>query len=304
MIYLLTIFAGFLLWFIWYLLRDNRKYFERNPGKITGIETHIIKQENGTTVEQFIIRSSLGFRFVGYMRIPESKNDKLPVMLLLAGLFTGKDVVDLVEDIPGIEPFIILSIDYPYEGEKRIKWWQILLALPKIRQASMNCVRGIFMVLDMLEKREDVDSDRIYLTGVSFGSFFGIAAAACDTRIKSVASLFGGGKIEKLVATNLPFKIPVFNNCVGRLAKTIMYPLEPMHFIQYIAPRPLLVVGGESDAQFPRDCATALYDKAGEPKDLVWFQSDHPDPTNNELTLELTKEVVIWMKNRGLLKGV
>ena len=304
MIYFLIILAGFLLWFLWYLFRDNRKYFKRTAARITGIETHIVKKKNGASIEQFIIQSSLGFRFIGYMKIPENNKDKLPVMLLLAGLFTGKDVVDLVEDMPGIEPVIILSIDYPYDGEKRIKWWQLLMALPKIRRAAMNCVRGLFMVLDMLEKREDVDPERIYLTGVSFGSFFGVAAAACDTRIKSVASLFGGGKIEKLAATNLPFKIPVFNNFVGRLAKTIMYPLEPMHYIQYIAPRPLLVVGGESDELFPRECATALYEKAGEPKDLVWFQSDHPDPTNNELIQELTKEVIIWMKNRGLLKEV
>lgn len=290
-------------WFIRYLLRDNRSFFKRTAGTTVDVNTEIVDNKNGFVTEHFALRSSRGFTMNGYLKRPESVEKKLPVMLLLAGLFTGKDVIEMVEEIPDIEPYIILSIDYPYEGRKRLKWWQILIALPRIRKAAMNCVRGIFMILDMLEKRDDADSERIFLSGVSFGSFFGMAAAACDNRIRSVASLFGGGKIEKLVATNLPFSFSLFNKFVGITAKLIVYPLEPMHYVRYISPRPLLVVGGKEDKQFPEDCATALYDKAGDPKVLLWFQSDHPHPTNNELIRELTNEVGLWMKQQGLMEG-
>lgn len=294
--------VGLLSWFIWYLVRDNRAFFRRTTGEINDIRTDVIFRISGFRTEHFELQCSRGFRLSGYIKIPDSSNKALPVMLLLGGVFTGKNVVELVENIPEVEPVIIVSIDYPYEGKKRLKWWQIILSLPKIRRAAMNSVRGLLLMIDMLSKREEVDENRIYLSGVSFGAFFGIAAAACDTRIRSVASLYGGGKIEKLIASNLPFHIPVINHIIGIIAKFIVYPLEPLHYVRDIAPRPLLVVGSSSDEKFPEACARALYDKASQPKDLLWFQSKHPNPTRNDLTLEMTYVVARWMKNRGLLK--
>jgi len=294
--------VGLLSWFIWYLVRDNRAFFRRATGEIKDIRTDVISRISGFRTEHFELQCSRGFRLSGYIKIPDSSNKAFPVMLLLGGVFTGKNVVELVENIPEVEPVIIVSIDYPYEGKKRLKWWQIILALPKIRRAAVNSVRGLLLMIDMLSKRDEVDENRIYLSGVSFGAFFGIAAAACDTRIRSVASLYGGGKLEKLVASNLPFRIPVINHIIGIIAKFIVYPFEPLHYVRDIAPRPLLVVGSSSDEKFPEACARALYDKASQPKDLLWFQSKHPNPTRNDLTLEMTYVVARWMKNRGLLK--
>lgn len=302
MLFFSVVTVALVSWFTWYLVRDNRKMFRKTTGNITEIHTNVIERKTGYSIEHFELRSSRGLRLNGYLKIPAPADEKLPVVLLFAGLFAGKDIIGLVDIIPGIEPAVIATMDYPYEGHKRLQWWQVLLALPKIRRSLMNSVRGIVLMVEMLNQREDVDTTRIYLSGASFGSFFGIAAAACDMRIRSVASLYGGGKIDKLVATNLPFHLPVVNWLIGFTAKLVAYPLEPLHYVHSIAPRPLLVVGGASDEKFPRECAQALYEKAAQPKDLVWFQSKHPEGARDELLVELTNEVVKWMKKRGLLQ--
>lgn len=46
-------------------------------------------------------------------------------------------------------------------------------------------------ILDFLEQREDVDSDRIGLAGVSFGGYYAPRAAAFEPRVKAVAAWCG-----------------------------------------------------------------------------------------------------------------
>lgn len=292
----------FVIWLLWYIFRNNRKIFMRRTDVPCEVNTNIVSKNDKFCIEHFEIHSPRGFTLNGYLKIPERRNRQMPVVLILSGLFTGKDTIEFLRETPEIEPHIVVTVDYPYEGNKRLKWWQILQALPKIRKAAFNSVFGLFDLVEMLSDRDEADSKRIHLAGVSFGSFFSMAAAACDNRIQSVASLYGGGKIEKLIATNLPFQIPMINQCIGMLAKFIVYPLEPLHYVQYISPRPLLVMGGSEDKQFPKACAHALYNKAKDPKDLVWFKSSHPLPDRADIINEITNVLAGWMVEKGLLR--
>jgi len=289
-------------WLARYFTRDNRKFFRRTAGGIAHVETAVTARNETSRTERFTIRATRKFSLTGYIRVPEPAGRKYPACIVLGGLFTGKEIVDLVCDIPGIEPVIIATMDYPYGGEKRIKPRQVVPAVPAIRRAAMNSVRGVLLMLEMLLRRPDVDAGRIHFVGVSFGAFFGMAAAACDPRIRSVASLYGGGRIHKLIATNLPYRIPLVNAVIGRLSQWIVYPVEPLRYARHIAPRPLLIVAGSDDERFPRDCAQALFDRAGAPRDIVWFTSRHVQPARNELTRELAETYAAWMKGRGLLR--
>ncbi|MCP4724586.1 MAG: hypothetical protein GY863_06105 [bacterium] len=287
--------------FVWYLVRDNRKRFIRSKGHIDNIEKEIIEETDKYILEHFTLKASGGFSLNGYIKSPPEKKEKLPAVILLGGLFSGKMVVDFVDFNPVDTPVFMISTDYPYEGEKRLKWWQIIFAVPRIRKAAFNSISGIFLTIDMLEQIDFIDKDRIYLTGVSFGSFFCIAAAACTQKIKSVASIYSGSKIEKLVEANLPYKMKLFNKTVGILVKLLVYPLEPLHYVQDISPRPFLVMGGADDERFPVKYTEKLYDKANDPKDLIWIKSNHMEPQKTELISQLTKEVTIWMKSRDLI---
>ncbi len=298
---ILFVSAAIILRTLWYLLRDNRKRFIRAKGYIENIETEVLEKNEQFNLEHFTIKASQGFKLNGYIKSPPKKTDKLPAVILLGGLFSGKMIVDFVDFDPVETPVIMISTDYPYEGEKRLKWWQVLFAIPRIRKAAFNSISGIFLTIDMLEEMEHIDKDRIYLTGVSFGSFFCLAAAACTQKIKSVASIYSGSKIEKLVEVNLPYKMKFFNKLVGLLAKLLVHPLEPLHYVGDISPRPFLVMGGADDERFPAKYTEMLYEKAGDPKDIIWIQSNHMEPQKTKLISQLTKEVTVWMKSRNLI---
>ncbi len=302
----IILFAAVTAALIRYLSRDYSVYFRNSAGRIENLKTEIDSVDKDYRVERFTMKASSGFLLNGYLKIPQSEKSNLqtkyPVFILLGGLFTGKNVINLISDVPDTEPVLAVSIDYPFDGEKQLNWRQILLALPRIRRAAMNSVRAVLLLIDLLESKEEADRERIYLGGISFGAFFGMAAAACDERIKAVASIFGGGKIRRLVAVNLPFKIPLLNSIIGFLTYLMVYPLEPEKYAESIAPRPFLVIGGIGDEKFPEECVRELYDRAKEPRDLIWFRSCHPEPTKNQLVEELTGTVVGWMKEKGLLK--
>ncbi|MFC1493443.1 alpha/beta hydrolase family protein [candidate division KSB1 bacterium] len=298
---ILSLAAVFIVQFVWYLVRDNRKRFIRSKGHIVNIEKEILEETEQFLLEHFTIKASGGFNLNGYIKSPPAKKEKLPAVILLGGLFSGKMVVDFVDFHPLETPVFMVSTDYPYEGEKRLKWWQIIFAIPRIRKAAFNSISGIFLTIDMLEQMEYIDKEKIYLTGVSFGSFFCIAAAACTRKIKCVASIYSGSKIEKLVEVNLPYKIKLFNKIVGIFAKLLAYPLEPLHYVQDISPRPFLVMGGADDERFPVKYTELLYNKANEPKDIIWIKSNHMEPERTELISQLTREVTVWMKSRDLI---
>ncbi|MFC1555983.1 alpha/beta hydrolase [candidate division KSB1 bacterium] len=290
------IFGGLFALLVTYLNRDNIAFFQRTKGKTTGFTSSVIRSDNKSVTEEFSLSASGGFNLDGYIKFPAEQKKKYPAFIILGGLFTGKELLTLMDDIQKTEPFITVTIDYPYEGEKQISGMKLIRSIPEIRNAGLNTVRGLLLLIDTLKDRTDIDRDRIFMIGVSFGSFFGLAAAACDPSVKLTAVLYGGGHINPLIAANLPFRIPGINQLIGLAGSWIVRPLEPLQYVHSISPRPLLIIAGKNDPKFPYRCAQALYNRAKEPKEIIWFSSAHPQPTRNQLVSELTVTVVKWLK--------
>ncbi len=236
------------------------------------------------------------------IRIPESEKP-IPAMILLGGVERGKGVIDLVAEVELASEFIFASFDYPYSGKmSKLSVLEFLKAVPAIREACFNTVPAILTLIDYLHTLEEVDKENIFVTGGSFGSFFAIAAASLDERIKASAALYGGGDISLLIKENTK-EVPAFlRGTAGYLAESLLYPLEPLKHINNISPRHVLIVNGRNDSQVPRESVMKLYEKAGDPKELIWFESDHIHPTNKGLLAELTGVVAEWIINNGLIE--
>ncbi|MCP4725088.1 MAG: prolyl oligopeptidase family serine peptidase [bacterium] len=236
------------------------------------------------------------------VRVPAG-DKPLPLMIILGGVERGRDVINLVADVDLASKFIFASFDYPYDGKmSKLSVIEFLTAVPAIREACFNTVPAILMLIDHLETLEEVDSENIFVTGGSFGSFFAIAAAALDQRIKAAASLYGGGDIAMLIRENSK-EVPSFlRGTAGYLAESLLYPVEPLRHIHRIAPRHVLIVNGKNDRQIPRESVQKLYNKAGQPKSLIWFDSDHIHPTKRNLLSELTEVVAEWVIENDLIE--
>ncbi len=126
-----------------------------------------------------------------------------------------------------------------------------------------------------LETRDDVEESEIVLAGVSFGAQLAVVAGALDGRPSTVLSIYGGGDYGQLLRGSLQVEQPWLRGALADLGAWLIAPLEPLDYVQYVSPRPLIIINGRLDDVIPIYCVEALYEAAHEPKQLIWLDEGH-----------------------------
>ena len=228
-----------------------------------------------------------------------------PALILLGGIQTGKKIIDLVGDVSYADSVIFISMDYPYKGKKKFKGLDIFGSIHKIRSAIFNSVSGIMLILDYLHNRDDIDKEKIFVAGISFGGFSATAAAGIDKRIKAANIVYCGGDIRDLLIRNMiinkDFNNKTLINIVGNFAYLLVRPAEPLFYIDKISPNPVLMINGKDDERVPYSSAIKLFDKAKEPKDIIWFDTEHIHPSKSDITQKITEEILKWYLEKNLI---
>jgi dipeptidyl aminopeptidase/acylaminoacyl peptidase len=153
--------------------------------------------------------------------------------------------------------------------------------------------------------------------GASYGGAVATCAAADDTRIKAIClrapvydtlwfaqSPLIGPEVDRLAATD-PTQIrgiddPEIQAEILRRMVEDARVHNPMTEISKISPRPLLIIHGTRDVGIDMAGVKRLYEKAGEPKDLVIVAgADHEltDPRTYEITMNAAVE---WFKKQWI----
>lgn len=105
---------------------------------------------------------------------------KAPCVIYVPGMDQTKESFPRVTGNPAIARGMhILSMDGPGQGNSNIQ---------KIRAVGDAYERAGAAVIDYLEKREEIDSDRIGIYGVSMGSYWSLRLASYDHRPAALAS--------------------------------------------------------------------------------------------------------------------
>jgi 2,6-dihydroxypseudooxynicotine hydrolase len=116
--------------------------------------------------------------YVGVLRKPSAA--RCPVLIMAPGLDSTKEELHAYE-----EPFLargiaVLAIDGPGQGEAE---YEIPICGDYERAASA--------VVDWIEQRDDFDSKKIAIWGVSLGGYYAPRAAAFENRIRACIALSG-----------------------------------------------------------------------------------------------------------------
>ncbi len=294
-LFLVSVFIGVSSWI--YRKRDYTAHFQMHKGKLTGFELVPLERRSGSMLYDLELANDRSLIVRGSLSVPiTGDGGTFPALVLLGGLRTGKHVLDYVGEMEGA---VLLALDYPYEGKKsRMGAWEFLWKLPAMRRAVMNTVPAILLAVDYLFSRDDVDPDRITLIGGSIGALFAPAAAASDERITAVAVLFGAGDLSSLIAANIDMHAP-FPTIGAWIGGTLVSPLEPLKYVDRIAPRPLFLLNGTDDPRMPERCTLLLHEKAKNPKTIHWIQSGHIHVRSNEFHLRVRALLEDWLvKNR------
>ena len=207
-----------------------------------------------------------GIKMAGYLRLPYGVKSP-PCVVLLGGLDTTKEDYLTVNDLMLQRGLATLAFDGPGQGETQFEMlW---------RKDFGDAVHAVF---DYLEKRPEIDSNRMGIIGRSTGGHYSALAAATDKRVKA-AVIWGAMYHLRNIEEIPPHVLKCFMFVSG--SKT---PADARKFFECINLEgyaekitcPIQIVHGGRDVVTPMDNATRLMNEAkGEVETLIWDDSMH-----------------------------
>lgn len=153
-------------------------------------------------------------------------------------------------------------------------------------------------ILDFLEGRPEIDSSRIYLSGVSLGAILAAPALVIEERYRAGVLMFGAGNFRGIMdAYSRRREIGITKQWMSRLAGTFLKPVDPLNWIDKVAPRPVLFQNTRADEIIPMECIVALHRKAREPKKVLWYEGKHEGDDDAERILEVVGDHLNWLRD-------
>jgi dienelactone hydrolase len=252
--------------------------------------------------ERFSFMSEAGERVPGIFIKHVTAANRRPAVILLHG--TGAKKEDLLGQMRTLADrgFAAVAIDARHHGE-RIKpgagsnneqYYAAMFETyrtGKGRPYLYDTVWDVLRLIDYLEARQDVDAARIGMMGISRGGTEAYLAAAVDDRIAVVVPVIGVQGFRWALDNNEwqprvnTFLLPVeqaardagvkvdaafVRRFYDRVVPGIYDDYDAPSILRLIAPRPMLVINGDSDQRTPLpgvqlaiDAALAAYSRNG-----------------------------------------
>ncbi len=282
-----------------------------NPFKynntLTGITTRLIKQTASYRVYEVSFRSAID---TGYSRnstvmgdyyVPVTDNP-VPLAVLvhgmgdysvlpwrvMAGNFINRKIACFL-------PYLsIHSRRLPAELKGNIPY----LSPEEWYNVYRVSVIDILQIIDWAETRPEIDSNRVFISGISFGGFVSTIAMGMDERIKAGVFIVTGGNANKLTMLNkegqyrkrytrteaehaqIMADYRMYLEQVERYgfenvpAKHISFVTDPLTFAPNLKDRPVMMINAKYDKYIPVEAATDLWQAIGKP-DIKWYPTGH-----------------------------
>jgi dienelactone hydrolase len=288
--------AGGVLALVYDAHRDRAAWFAARVGRVDLVERRPVEAPPGVSGEAVRLRSSTGLAVeLRLLRAPHVPGAALrPAAVILGGHRTGRDAVELVGD-PG--EVVVAALDYPLEGDDRIKGLRAILeSLPRIRRALLDTPAAAALALDWLATEPGVDPARIELLGVSLGGVFAPVAGGISPRAARVWLVHGAGEPRAWLDHGLRRKVGFapLRWAAGSLAFLLARgpAFAPERWLPDLGSRELVVVAGRNDDRLPAAMVEEYLERVEGPLRLRWTDGGHVDPDEPEILRELVGTVL------------
>jgi len=229
-------------------------------------------------------RSVHNKRVTALLTVPKNITEPFKVIILQHGKGDRKtvDYIEFGNEYFYKNGYAVLRLDASNHGDRienefdfdfrgKHKYWT--------RNIITQTVFDLRRAVDFIEKREELDQNNIGFFGISMGGISGAIFCGVDQRVKVPVLVLAGGQL------NLMFGAKALTSDTNDYLSII----EPMNFIEQIAPRPLLMINGENDELVLPMMSKLLYKKAEKPKNIIWYPAKHHDMPLEEVYMEGTK---------------
>jgi uncharacterized protein len=220
--------------------------------------------------------SPAGGRVTGILVNPVNRSSPRPAIILMHGSPGSSRDTWLIDYAQTYAKFgaVVIAIDAPFARRK--DFGNTLHMTKQDRDEQIQLMKDLQRAVDVLRALPNVDKGRIAYLGVSYGAAMGVQFAAIEHRIKAAALVVGDGGhvMHETSAAGLPFMASL--SCATRVAWfREMVPIEPIRFIGFAKPTPLLLQNGRLDEAIAQADAQLLHDAAPEPKTPLWYNAGH-----------------------------
>jgi len=113
--------------------------------------------------------------------------------------------------------------------------------------------------------------------------------------------IVAGGNMSLMIRESQHHTMPAIREYLQKEGITyedlqkMLDPIDPINFIGYFAPKPVVFHLGKFDRIVPAEAGRQLYEKAGEPKQVYWYDTGHDVP------LDLVLARILDFMDRNLL---
>jgi len=290
-----------------------------------------LEQSDGLSAEAISFAAQAGQRVPTVLVKQRGVASRRPVVIVLHGTGGSKEaMVPRLRELAA-RGFVAVAIDGRYHGERA---YPIASGMPPYQDAILRAFRtgsehpflydtvwDVMRLIDYLETRPDVDVSRIGLTGISKGGMETYLAAAVDPRIAVAVPLIGVQSFrwaldhgawdsrawtlrEALEVAARDHKEPIsasfMRKFYDRVAPGVYGAFDGPAMLPLIAPRPLLVINGDSDPRTPiggvRECMVAAeraYKASGAVDRLALHLQAN---TGHQVSAEADRAALAWFQ--------
>jgi dienelactone hydrolase len=291
------------------------------PARPENLKVKTISREerNGYVLEKFLIDNEVDSWIPGYLAIPSNMKGKVPVIIGLHGHSSSKENIfgfdsNTAQDVLALfisNGFAVMAIDSYFNGERH---GQGPSGTNEMQENGSDQESSLFKInlwfgrslwgmqlrdeqiaLDYLVSRPEIDSGRIGVEGMSMGSTRAWWLAALDDRIKVVTGIACFTRYKELIEQRQLSAHGIYYFVPGMLNH-----FDTEAVMGLIAPRPFLVLTGDSDAGSPLSgirvlenklqTVFSLYNKKENFKSIVYKNTGHV------FTDEMKLEMLNWFE--------
>lgn len=288
------------------------------PPRPQSLEVKTLSREDrgDYVLERFEFHNGVDSLVPGILLIPKKRAGRVPAIIGLHGhggssetICTDVDNSQCVGPDLARRGFVVAAIDTYFCGARshkprkqwperyrnadegtlfRIHLWQGR-TLWGMMQRDQQCL------IDYLQTRDEVDPDRIGVTGMSMGGTGSWWLAAVDDRVAAVVGVAGFTRYEQLIAHNKPRLHGVYYYVPG-----ILKHFDTEAIYSLVAPRPMLMLSGDQDGGLPIDGIEILERKVGQMYRLhnqpEAFHSIIYKNTGHEYLPEMREKMIGWFE--------
>lgn len=293
-------------------------------------EVKALPSVEGLTYEHFTVAAEKEQRVPGIL-LKQGGSARKPVVVVLHGTGGTKEgQLALLKTLAG-QSFIAVAIDGRYHGERQdgtgaARYADAMLQTYRTGVGHpflYDTVWDVMRLIDYLATRPDADAARIGVMGFSKGGMETYLAAAVDPRIAVAIPMIGVQSFRWALDNDAWMsRVGTFQSAIDgaakdagvakidaafvrlfydRVAPGIYTQFDGPAMLPLIAPRPLLVINGDSDARTPlpglQDCITPTEQAYRNAKAEGKFKLSIQKDTGHAVTAAALQTAVDWMTN-------